>query len=341
MLGNLADFPNPDRKAKDQLLQGDDRPGADGRCEAVVDLELHQLELRYEELRTRHPGRERRLLASLAETGQQVPIVVVAAEHAGRYVVVDGYKRVRALRRLGADVVRATIWELGEPEALVLERLLRTGEADSPLEQGWFLRELMSRFGLRAEELARRFDRSSSWVSTRLGLVRDLPEVVQVLVRQGAIGAHGAMKYLVPFARANLEDCLRLARAIAPLSLSSRQLGELYAVYQGGEAHTRELVLSSPALVLRAREEARRAGTKEQTPGALLLADFGILGSVARRAHQRVRQHADSLSPREREDLVRCAGAAWADLASLWRRLEREVPDAQAAHSPNDPGPQP
>lgn len=305
-----------------------------------MDLELHQLDLRYEGLRTRHPVRERRLLASLAEAGQQVPIVVVVSEQAGRWVVIDGYKRVRALRRLGHDVVRVIVWELGEPDALMLERLLRAGEADCPLEQGWFLREVMARFGVCAEELARRFDRSSSWVSARLGLVRDLPEEIQVLVRQGAIGAHGAMKYLVPFARANREDCIRFARAIAPLALPSRRLGELYAVYQGGEQHTRALVLSNPALVLRAREEARRAGTKEQTPGERLLADFEILGSIARRVHQRVRQHAGSLSPRERDDLGRCAGAAWADLASLWRRLEKEVLDAQAAHTPNDPGPQ-
>ncbi len=43
-----------------------------------VDLEFHQLELRYERLRVVHPEAERRLLASLAEIGQQAPILVVA-----------------------------------------------------------------------------------------------------------------------------------------------------------------------------------------------------------------------------------------------------------------------
>ncbi len=307
-----------------------------------MDLELHQLDLRYEELRTRHPARERRLLASLAEVGQQVPIVVVAAPAAGPFVLVDGYARVRALRRLGLDVVHAVAWELGEPEALVLERTLRAGDVESPLEQGWFLRELIARFGLTAEELARRFDRSPSWVSVRLGLVRELPEEIQALVRRGAIGAHGAMKYLVPFARANREDCVKLARAVAPLKLTSRQLGDLYATYQSGEAPTRELVLTDPALVLRAREEARRAQGKDQGPGEQLLGDLAILASVARRAHRRVRHDAQAYSRRERDDLGRCALAAWAELASLWRRLEKEVLiDAQATHPKNDPGPGP
>lgn len=304
-----------------------------------MELELHQLDLRYEEIRTRQPGRERRLLASLAELGQQTPIVVIAGE-AGRDVVVDGYKRVRALRRLGQDLVVATRWDLAEPEALLMERLLRTGDADSPLEQGWFLRELVTRFGLSAEELARRCDRSPSWVSARLGLVRDLPETIQALVRRGAIGAHGAMKYLVPFARANREDCVKLAEAIAPLKITSRQLGDLYAAYQGGEPKTQELVLSNPALVLRAREAARR-DAKPRSSGELLVDDLSILGSVARRAHRRLRHDAQGLTCKEREELSRCQVAVWADLAALWHRLEKEIIDARP-EDPNDhPGAQP
>ena len=71
-----------------------------------MELELHQLELRYERLRKRHPRAERALLASLAEIGQQVPIVVIGEVE--RFVVIDGYKRVRALRRQARDTVRAT-----------------------------------------------------------------------------------------------------------------------------------------------------------------------------------------------------------------------------------------
>src|SRR3990172_9374821 len=90
-----------------------------------MDLEFHQVDLRYESLRTRNAAREARLLASLAETGQQAPVVVVTVGDVGRHVLVDGYKRVRALRRLGRDTVRAMAWDLGEAEALVVERLMR------------------------------------------------------------------------------------------------------------------------------------------------------------------------------------------------------------------------
>ena len=63
-----------------------------------MNVELHQLDLRYEKLRTHKPAAERKLVGSLAEIGQQVPVVVVRGEEPERFVLVDGYKRVRALR---------------------------------------------------------------------------------------------------------------------------------------------------------------------------------------------------------------------------------------------------
>ncbi|OFW35173.1 MAG: hypothetical protein A3F70_10725 [Acidobacteria bacterium RIFCSPLOWO2_12_FULL_67_14] len=136
----------------------------------VVELEFHQLDLRYERLRVRQPARERRLLASLADVGQQTPIVVVTT--AARYVVVDGHKRVRCLRRLHRDTVTAVAWEMPEPEALIFRQVLHTDATDSALEQGWLLRTLHEDHRLPLQHLARRFDRSVSWVSWRLSLDR-------------------------------------------------------------------------------------------------------------------------------------------------------------------------
>ena len=79
-----------------------------------MQLEFHQLDRRLEHLRVRSPQRQRRLLASLAESGQQTPIVVVAAAgHPGRYLVISGYKRIAALQQLGRDTVEAVLWRLG------------------------------------------------------------------------------------------------------------------------------------------------------------------------------------------------------------------------------------
>jgi ParB-like chromosome segregation protein Spo0J len=57
-----------------------------------MQLEFHQLDRRFEFLRVRNSQRQRQLLASLAATGQQTPIIVVAvADQHERYLVIDGY----------------------------------------------------------------------------------------------------------------------------------------------------------------------------------------------------------------------------------------------------------
>ena len=173
-----------------------------------MQLEFHQLDRRWEHLRVQHAGRQRRLLASLAETGQQVPIVVVVADgQADRYVVIDGYKRITALQQLGSDKVEAVVWPMDEAEAILLDRSLRLSEHETALEVGWLLAWLEHRFGYSLDELARRLDRSVSWVSRRLALVEALPETIQRQVREGKIAAEVAMKYLVPAVWISLEAC--------------------------------------------------------------------------------------------------------------------------------------
>ena len=169
-----------------------------------MQLEFHQLDQCWEHLRVRHALQQRQLLASLAEAGQQTPIVVVATpEGDGRCLVIDGHKRIAALRQLGRDTVEATVWPMSAAEALLLERSLRFSRQESALEQGWLLAEMEQRFSYSLEELARRFDRSVSWVARRLALVELLPVAIQqqVTSRQDrsttgdeVSGAHGASK---------------------------------------------------------------------------------------------------------------------------------------------------
>jgi ParB-like chromosome segregation protein Spo0J len=294
-------------------------------------LELHQLDLRYEALRPRKPEAERKLLASLADIGQQVPVVVVRAETAEHFVLVDGYKRVRALRRLGQDLVAATCWDLSEAEALVLDRLMRTGEGATALEQGWLLQELASRFALALDDLGRRFARSVSWVSRRLALVQELPATIQDHVRRGALPAHAAMKHLVPLARANAPACERLVAAIAGQGLTNRQIGQLYAAWRDGLPAVRERVLAAPLLFLKARHALDPVPEDE---GRLLMDDLDMLAAIARRARRRLRQGVvQRLLPPEQQEVQRLGAVAHDEMARLAERLREEV----AAATPRDP----
>jgi len=252
-----------------------------------MQLEFHQLDRRWEHLRVRHAARQRRLLASLAEVGQQTPIVVVAAEgQADRYVVIDGYKRIVALEQLGRDTVEAVMWPMSEAAAVLLDRSLRLSEHETALEVGWLLAELERRFDYGLDELARRFDRSVSWVSRRLALAEVLPEAIQQQVREGKILAQVAMKYLVPVARQSLEDCQRMAAIFAEHHCDTRQAGQLYAAWRKGSPAIRKRILDDSELFFKTQRQAHEkapAGT-----GAELLRDLEMVAAIVNRAQRRL-----------------------------------------------------
>jgi ParB family transcriptional regulator, chromosome partitioning protein len=292
-----------------------------------MDLELHQLDRRYEALRTTSRERDSRVLASLARDGQQLPVVVIASADAGRYVLVDGYKRVRGLHQLGQDLVRATCWDLPEEEALLLGRLMRSAEGESVLEQAWLVRELQERFGLSLEDLARRFGRSPSWVSRRLGLVATLPDAIQQLVRTGKLAPHAAMKHLLPLARANRKGAVALAKAIAPLCPSTRQTALLCAAFARGNDESQAQLLAHPELVLRAT--ATEDSRKPDDPAQQLARDVGAVGGIARKALARVEGGVvQQLLPTERARLRRTAVDAHRDVETLVSAIAKETSNA-------------
>jgi ParB family chromosome partitioning protein len=290
-----------------------------------MQLEFHQLDRRWEHLRVRHPARQRRLLASLAESGQQTPIIVVAAEgQADRYLVIDGYKRIAALQQLGRDTVQAVVWPLSESGALLLERSLRMSEHETALEQGWLLAELEQRFGYGLDELARRLDRSVSWVSRRLGLVEVLPGAVQQQVREGKISAHVAMKYLVPVVRVSVEDCERMAAAFAQHHCNTRQAGQLYAAWRGGSPMIRQRLLEEPELFFKTQRQPEPKTNR--TPGAELLRDLEMAAAIMNRATRRLAGATAEMNRSELENARRQIVRMQNQLKGMDARIQQEQP---------------
>ena len=251
-----------------------------------MQLEFHQLDRRWEHLRVREPHRQRRLLASLADSGQQTPIVVVVCTgNPDRYLVIDGYKRIAALRQLGHDTVESVIWPMSEAEALLLDRTLRLSQQETALEQGWLLQEMEQRYGYSPGELARRFDRSASWVSRRLALVELLPEAIQQQVREGKIAAQVAMKYLAPVARISMDDCERMAAAFAGDRCTTREAGQLYTAWREGSRQVRERILAAPELFLKTQRQPQAPAATE---AAALARELEMAAAIVERANRRL-----------------------------------------------------
>jgi ParB family transcriptional regulator, chromosome partitioning protein len=292
-----------------------------------MQLEFHQLDRRWEHLRVRHPARQRRLLASLAESGQQTPIVVVAAEGpADRYVVIDGYKRITALEQLGRDTVEAVVWPMSEAAAVLLDRSLRLSEQETTLEVGWLLAELEQRFGYSVDELARRFDRSVSWVSRRLALVEILPEAIQQQVREGRILAQVALKFLVPVARQSLEDCQRMAAIFAQHHCATREAGQLYGAWRQGSAAIRKRILDAPELFFKTQRQERKPAT---TADAELLRDLEMVAAIVNRAHRRLAGAAAMELDRQQGEVAR---QQIAHIGKQLQRIDEKLLSEQAPH---------
>jgi len=300
-------------------------------------LEFHQLDRRYEHLRVRRRERQRRLLASLAATGQQTPIVVVAvAGQMDRYLVIDGYKRIEVLEQLGRDTVEAVVWEMSETDALVLDRSMRLSEPETALEQGWLLCELEQRGGYSRDDLARRFDRSISWVSRRLALVELLPDSVQQKVRTGEISAHVAMKYLAPVARIRLDDCQRMADAFAAHRLNSRQAGQLYAAWRGSRPAVRRRILNEPQLFLKAQQAAQPPPSAPEA--ADLFRDLDAMLAIAHRAGRKLSRAAPLMIRAELEAAQQKIQRAFTQLGQLAERIQTEVKHVEQCPTDSDSG---
>ncbi|MCB9759552.1 MAG: ParB/RepB/Spo0J family partition protein [Alphaproteobacteria bacterium] len=302
----------------------------------MITLELSQLTLRYAALRVRDRDREAALAASLMRQGQQEPVWVVKSSTG--WVLIDGYQRVAALRRLAEDEVQALVLEVDEAEALILAHRLARSRRRTALEEAWLLRALLEDHGLRQRELATRLGRSPSWVSRRLALARVLPTSVQEALRAGRIGPHAAVKALVPLARANAEHCARLVTNLGKHRATERELLRLWALWRGSDAEGRERIVSQPLLALKA--DAARAPERREAPDAVaqLIADFEALGAVCGRARRRVRDGA-LRGAGDNAHLTRTWTGARLGFEELAALVAEEDIDAGPRHTSGDPAP--
>lgn len=286
-----------------------------------MELPLEALDLRYAGLRASRPVLEKRLAASLGEAGQQSPVVVVPAGEAGFYVVIDGHKRVRALKKLRADVVKAAVWEMSGTEALVTAYQMASGAGWNAVEEAWLVWELVRGTGLSVSEAGRRLDRSKAWVSGRLGLVENLPEAVLEGVRTGKIGAYTATRHLLPFARANAADCELLAGKLLRDGFRSREVETLCRYYGSASREGRRRMLEDPARFLKVQEAAKLGAAGSLDPAAgRCLKNLELIGNVSLGVARSLPEAAGYEAGLEK--CVRLK-MAWARARERWALLEK------------------
>jgi len=87
----------------------------------TLELEWHQLELRYSSLRTHTAAETRRTMLSIHEYGLLAPISVIASGIENRpWIVIDGYLRIAAMKELGRDLITASVWDVAILKAFIV-----------------------------------------------------------------------------------------------------------------------------------------------------------------------------------------------------------------------------
>lgn len=245
-----------------------------------IELSLAAIDERYSRLRMMDQRRETQLMASLEERGQQEAILVVS--EGGRYVLVDGRKRVRALRRLRHDTVKAIVSDMPVEEALASAYRAASGPGYNAIEEGWLVYELHRVDKWDLGKVAEGLGRSKSWASRRLALVEQLPDWVAQDIAEGKIGAHAASTYLAPLTRVNGEG-RQLAEKLRGLELSDRQLKTVCDRWREAPGAVRRKIAEDPARFLAALEAAGKGADDPTLSEAenRALKQLELIGNVA------------------------------------------------------------
>jgi ParB family chromosome partitioning protein len=131
------------------------------------------------------------LTASIAAHGVLQPIVVREAADGG-YELIAGERRLRAARAAGLTEIPAVVRESTTNELLELALVENVQRSDlNPIEEATAFRELVDRFGLSHEAVARQVGKSRVAVSNALRLLDLAPETRQAIIDGRISEGHG------------------------------------------------------------------------------------------------------------------------------------------------------
>jgi ParB/RepB/Spo0J family partition protein len=140
------------------------------------------------------------LAGNIREVGLLNEPLVCAAEEPGRYLVLAGEGRVRAMRDvLGwtsswVRCLKGTLTESQRADLALIDNVVRNNSLNDPLLFGLACLDNMTRTGKSMRELAKVLaNKSYSSISRAVALTQKLPPDVQDLVRRGPLTAEAAL----------------------------------------------------------------------------------------------------------------------------------------------------
>ncbi len=295
----------------------------------LLESDLHRLELRFAPLRIQQTKAVEALARSIESSGQLIPVVAVA-EDQDRWVLVDGYLRIAALRRAGRDTAWVELWECALHQALLWVLARVQARPWQAIEEACVVRELVMSYDQSQREVARQIGRDVSWVNRRLALVEGLPEELLNAVAQGQLATSAATRILAPLARANSAHAHQLLQALLREPVPMRELQRWYRHYQSANRERRGQMVNQPSLflkALRARQADTAAKRLREGPEGAWRADLKRIGQLLRGVRKQVPRL--FVGVQETGALYQ----AFVDMKAVFRDLEHEL----ARYTTHDP----
>ena len=208
---------------------------------------------RYGTLRIVSPRADAAMVKSIRNYGQMTPVVCVKREDG--YELIDGFKRLRACRRLDQTTLRVKTIEVSARVCkAAMIQLNGSGRSISEMEEALVVQSLHREDGLMQTEIGVLLGRDKSWVSRRISLIERLSEEVQEDLRLGLISVITGRE-LSKLPRGNQKEA---ADAILKRRYSTREAAKLIGYLLSRPVWEYSSILASPWEVVEQTEPKPR-----------------------------------------------------------------------------------
>ncbi len=250
----------------------------------IMEIDLHLLDLRYAHTRAKNEAALVRMQKSIHRYGQIVPGLAVPEK--GKFILIDGYLRLGALKACGYDCIKLQLTGESEIDALFILLAKNNDRQWEVIEQASLIEELHGRFSYSFEEIGRRLGRDKSWVKRRLDLLESLPEEIKQAVMGGKVSSWSASHILVPLSRVNEKDACLLTEKLLKDPLSTRELARLYEHYKKSNRLVRDRIVADPSLfakTIKQQDQEKDAKQVSDGPEGKWLKDVTIVCHILKR----------------------------------------------------------
>jgi len=207
--------------------------------EKLIELKPEEIGEHYGRYRLHVPEAERAMVKSLERYGQLSPVVVCRRND--QYELIDGFKRLGAVRRLAQiDHLSARLMEADERTVkAAIYGLNRAGGRTRELEEAWIIHALVREDGMSQVEVAELLGRHKSWVCRRLALIERLGPKARDELRVGLLSPTAA-RQIVRLPQGNQAEVLD---AVQREALSSAELMAVVGLWLGCSDHPQQQYL--------------------------------------------------------------------------------------------------